>query len=268
VRPDRPVSRPLNSTFRSAPTATRTRDLLLRRSLACAWRACPPQLGCRVGLAASDREFPRFTARSGTQRARAYLGEHLIRRSGHIVQDRPSPVVGWADIPELSTCVGCRPAAWLQSWLQSPRNGTDDLRPSSGPSPGEAAPSCPVQTPPPNPIAAEPGDGRVRSRSSSRVHEPRTFSDLVALRSQTALTGPGRHVPSYGGFGGGHPHFHLHVSGESPNLGHHPLPRRETNEVSLEDAASPVCYGCSRRWFVRNPNRAFSHNRLCSRSWP
>jgi hypothetical protein len=27
----------------------------------------------------------------------------LIRRSGHIVQDRPSPVVGWADIPELST---------------------------------------------------------------------------------------------------------------------------------------------------------------------
>jgi hypothetical protein len=32
-------------------------------------------------------------------------------------------VAGWADIPELSTCVGCRSAAWLQSWLQSRRNG-------------------------------------------------------------------------------------------------------------------------------------------------
>jgi hypothetical protein len=44
-------------------------ELLLRRSLARAWRAGPSQLGCRAGLAGSDREFPRFTARSGTQRA-------------------------------------------------------------------------------------------------------------------------------------------------------------------------------------------------------
>jgi hypothetical protein len=42
----------------------------------------------------------------------------LIRRRGQIVQDRPSSVVGWADIPELSTCAGRCPAAWLQSWLQ------------------------------------------------------------------------------------------------------------------------------------------------------
>ena len=47
----------------------------------------------------------------------------LIRRSGQVVQDGPSPVVGWAGIPELSTCVGCCSAAWLQSWLQSRRNG-------------------------------------------------------------------------------------------------------------------------------------------------
>jgi hypothetical protein len=40
----------------------------------------------------------------------------LIRRSGQVVQGRPSPVVGWADIPELPTCVGCCSAAWLQSW--------------------------------------------------------------------------------------------------------------------------------------------------------
>jgi hypothetical protein len=49
------------------------------------------------------------------------VGEHLIRRCRQIVQDRPLPVVGWADIPELSTSVGRRPAAWQQSrW-----NGAD-----------------------------------------------------------------------------------------------------------------------------------------------
>ena len=54
----------------------------------------------------------------------------LIRSSGQVVQDRPSMVVGWADIPGLSTCVGCCSAAWLQSWLQSRRNGADP-RPSA-----------------------------------------------------------------------------------------------------------------------------------------
>ena len=54
----------------------------------------------------------------------------LIRRSGHIVQDRPSPVAGWADIPELSMCVGRRRAAWLQAWLQSWRLGSGP-RPSA-----------------------------------------------------------------------------------------------------------------------------------------
>ena len=49
----------------------------------------------------------------------------LIRRSGHVVQDRPPMLIGWADIPELSTCVGCCSAPWLQSWLQSRRNGAD-----------------------------------------------------------------------------------------------------------------------------------------------
>jgi hypothetical protein len=93
--------------------------------LACAWRAGPSQLGCRAGLAGSDHEFPLFTARSGTQRARAYLGEHLIRRSGHTVQDRLVWSVYWADIPQLSRCVGCCPPAWLQSWLQSRGNGAD-----------------------------------------------------------------------------------------------------------------------------------------------
>ena len=52
----------------------------------------------------------------------------LIRRSRHVVQNRPSPVMGWADIPELSTCVGRCPAAWLQSR----RNGADPRLSFSG----------------------------------------------------------------------------------------------------------------------------------------
>ena len=49
----------------------------------------------------------------------AHAPDLLIRRSGQVVQDRPSPAVGWPDIPELSTCVGCRPVAWQQCWQQS-----------------------------------------------------------------------------------------------------------------------------------------------------
>ena len=72
------------------------------------------------------------------------------RRSGQVVRDRPSPVVGWADIPGLSTCVGCCSAAWLQSWLQSRRNGADPqplvvFKSVRGPRPDGAA-TCPLGT--------------------------------------------------------------------------------------------------------------------------
>ena len=39
---------------------------------------------------------------------------------------------------------------------------------TSGPSPGAVTAPYPAQTPPPNPTAAGPGDGRVLSRPSSR----------------------------------------------------------------------------------------------------
>jgi hypothetical protein len=84
--------------------------------------------------------------------------------------------------------------------------------------PGDATAPCHVPGPPPNPIAAEPGDGWVLSRPSSRVHEPRNSPDAVVLRSQTVLTGSGSHRYSYGGFGGGHPHFHPHNGGRKPNF--------------------------------------------------
>jgi hypothetical protein len=52
-----------------------------------------------------------------------------------------------------------------------------------------------------------PGDGRVLSGPSSRVHEPCSSTEVVALRSQTGLTGSGSHRSSYGGFGGRTPTF-------------------------------------------------------------
>src|ERR1700693_4193921 len=65
------------------------------------------------------------------QRSRAVVGpslgivDHQIRSSGHIVQDRPSWSVPWADIPEWSAHVRRCPAAWQQYWQQSRRDGAD-----------------------------------------------------------------------------------------------------------------------------------------------
>ena len=110
-------------------------DLLLRRSSARIRRAGPSQLGCHVGLAGVDRRFPRFTVRSGTQRARGYFGEHLIRRSGHIVQDRPMWSIRWADIPALSVGCRCCPPPWQQYWQQSRRGGPPDCPHGTGDGP-------------------------------------------------------------------------------------------------------------------------------------
>ena len=63
-------------------------------------------------------------------------GDHLIRRSGQVVQDRPSPVVGWADIPELSTCVGRAFPPVLVALRAQSRLGLEGrTRTLSGPSP-------------------------------------------------------------------------------------------------------------------------------------
>jgi hypothetical protein len=91
-----------------------------------------------------------------------------------------------------------------------------------GPFLGDVIAPCPAQTSPPNPIAADSGDGRVLSSPSSRAHEPCSFTGAVALRSQAGLTGSGSHRSSYGGFGGGHPHFHPHTRRPKPNLVSHP----------------------------------------------
>jgi hypothetical protein len=175
----------------------------------------------------------------------------LIRRLRHIVQDRPLRSVRWADIPQLSTPDRCCPAAWQQYWQQSRRNGLGprpsafqpgylpSYRPSCGcralspvadgsgwllllPSPllsavgpvpdlrglrsAMTAPG-PAQAPPPNPSAADLDDRRVLSRGGAADHE---------VTPQAPLTGSGCREHSYGGFGGGHPPFHLHARLPAP----------------------------------------------------
>ena len=59
-----------------------------------------------------------------------------------------------------------------------------------------------ARAPPPNPIAAEPDGRRVLSGGGAADHE---------VTPQAPLTGSGCREYSYGGFGGGHPHFHAHA---------------------------------------------------------
>ena len=50
-----------------------------------------------------------------------------------MIQGVPPPVVGWADIPELSTCLGRRPVAWLQSWPEGADPRPFAFRPNISP---------------------------------------------------------------------------------------------------------------------------------------
>jgi hypothetical protein len=58
--------------------------------------------------------------------------------------------------------------------------------------------------PPPDPAAADPDGGRVLSRVGAADHE---------VTPEAPWTGSGWREYSYGGFGGGHPHFHLCTGG-------------------------------------------------------
>jgi len=85
----------------------------------------------------------------------------------------------------------------------------DQPQPDRQQVPGDVTAPCAAQTPPPEPTAAGPDDGRVRSSPSWRIHEPCTCTESVALRLETGLTGSGRHRYSLGGFGGGHSYSHV-----------------------------------------------------------
>jgi hypothetical protein len=122
------------------------------------------------------------------------------------------------------TALDCNPNCNLTDpWLPA----DDSVTPwSSLPSPGLflATWPCPVlsQTPPPNPIAAEPDGSRVLSRGGAADH---------AVTLKAPLTGSGCREHSYGGFGGGDPHFHPHTAFRKTDLCHGPLIRKSMQRV-------------------------------------
>jgi hypothetical protein len=96
-----------------------------------------------------------------------------------------------------------RSSVWLPAWLPSAgHHYALVLVTTIGPLPGAVTAPCLAQAPPPNPTAAEPDGRRVLSRGGAADH---------AVTPQAPLTGSGCREYSYGGFGGGHPHFHPHT---------------------------------------------------------
>ncbi len=188
----------------------------------------------------------RLSGRGGTRTPNLLIRRYLYRRSDQ-----------FRTVRHLGRAAACcsrqsgfpqgRSSVWLPAWLPAAHDtGHRDalvLVTHIGPPTGEGTAACPAQTPPLNPTAAGPGDGRVLSSPSSRVHEPCTLTGAVALRLQRGLTGSGSYRYSYGGFGGGHSHFHPHTDCRQLNLTAHPR-LSETSE------------GCSRgllpAWFPEN----------------
>src|SRR6266568_3435560 len=113
-------------------------------------------------------------------------------------------------------------SGWLLLLL-SPLLSAADPSPHLRGLPGAVTAPWPAQTPPPNPIAAEPDGRRVLSRGGEADH---------AATPQAPLTGSGCREHSYGGFGGGHPHFHPHATpARNPRIKRQAYPCRESSKI-------------------------------------
>jgi hypothetical protein len=138
-------------------------DPLLGRSVCAAGQPACTQVSRCIGLSGSDREFPRFAARSGTQRARGIGHDQEVRVRGH---EKTWPLTGarGAGIPS-------RPA------LTHPR-------------PAPSKPGCGPCAPPLLPIGLTAADlfaGGEVSRADSRVRRPGTFTCARCPAVRSAL---------------------------------------------------------------------------------
>jgi hypothetical protein len=79
------------------------------------------------------QDHPVYIPRAVQRLVRLMGAEHLIRRSGRAVQDRPLRPVGWADIPGLSIRGRRCPPSWQQHWQQSHRTALGRLPSRQGP---------------------------------------------------------------------------------------------------------------------------------------
>jgi hypothetical protein len=124
----------------------------------------------------------------------------------------------------------CRPST---SSKIIPRISRDDI---NWPHPARERP-CGLAHSSPNPTAAklQAADGFCQDPLRVYVH-PAASLQVVALRSQRVLTGSGSPVSSYGGLGGGHPHFHPHT--DCRQRGHEHLIRR-SGRIVQDRGGSP-----------------------------
>ena len=138
--------------------------------------AVPTQMPSWNGVTAGSLAMPPIGCAPGG----AHFGKAQIRRSMQPV--RPVRRRSWPTgcpvlAPESGAVLPVREKAVRDLCLLAAAHdgwqpGALVLVTTSGPSPTDVTARSPAQTSPPNPAAAEPGDGRVLSRPSSRVHEP------------------------------------------------------------------------------------------------
>src|SRR6266851_7101149 len=163
---------------------------------------CPPH---RQGTAANEKPASRPPA------IPASASPAPLARPRHKNPERRRTPCASAAVQRLGYSRGGTPPILLLSPLLSAVGPGPHLRGL----PGAATAPCSAQTPPPNPIAAEPYGSRVLSRGGAADH---------AVTPKAPLTGSGCREHSYGGFGGGHSHFHPHAVFGSPANGFQELP--------------------------------------------
>jgi hypothetical protein len=112
-----------------------------------------------------------------------------------------------------------------------------------GPSPGTRTAPCVLLRPFPEPDCCRTPGRTGFCQGCLRVYMNQAATpEVVALtRSQTVLTGSGSATPSYGGFGGGHPHFRPHTDRRKP--GFTDLTGLTDLNCQLRPAAGPACVG-------------------------
>lgn len=89
-----------------------------------------PTWAISVSACYVTQDQPVYIPRAVQRLVRWVVIEHLIRRSGHVVQASPSLATCWIDVPCLSTCA-CRCLAYWQQSSQLSVIGLEALGPAS-----------------------------------------------------------------------------------------------------------------------------------------
>ena len=127
--PDTPDGWPDTPNMRIIPARTESdstdTEPTVLQTIAARWRVVVLTWPNDVDQMPRTWDHPAHIPRGAGSRQLCRATDHQIRRSEHMVQDRPLRSVRWAHIPQLSAGDRRCLAAWQQYWQQSRRNGTD-----------------------------------------------------------------------------------------------------------------------------------------------